>query len=94
MVAALPVSNTDDIRNMFDGIRKGHSMSKQSKTGCNLHCRCGSPERRSTSVYHRLMYIAHDSFMSNVSACFQPLAYQSGMYMSSRMSSHFVSNVV
>ena len=94
MVAALPVSNTDDIKNMFHEIRKRHSMSTQSETGCNLHGCCDSPERRSTSVYDRLMHIAHDSYMSNVTACFQPKADQSGLYICSMMSFHFVLNVV
>ena len=51
-------------------------------------------ERRSIPVCHRFMHIAHDSYMSKVSAFFRRAVYQSGMYIRSRMSSHLVLNVV
>ena len=53
-----------------------------------------SPERRSTSVYHRFMHTAHDAYMSKVTPYLRPAAYQSGMYIRSRMSSRLVLNVV
>ena len=55
---------------------------------------CDGLERRSIPVYHRFMHIAHDTFMSKVSAFFRPAVDQSGMYIRSRMSSHLSLNVV
>jgi len=40
------------------------------------------------------MHIAHDSYMSKVSTYLRPKAYQSGMYIRSRMSPHVISNTV
>jgi hypothetical protein len=46
------------------------------------------PECLSTSVYHLFVHIAHDSYMSKDSATFRAAAYQFGMYIRSRISSH------
>ena len=49
---------------------------------------------RTTSLYHRFMNIARASCMSNFRATFRLAAYQSGMYIRSRMSSHLVLSFV
>ena len=59
-----------------------------------IRTRCDGLDRRSIPVYHRFMHIAHDSYMSKVSAFFRPAVFQSGMYIRSRMSSHLILNVV
>ena len=40
------------------------------------------------NVYQRFRHIAHDVYMSKVSAYFRSATYQFGMYIRSNMSSH------